>query len=148
MLGGKVRAGGCLFSSSIQDVAHGRLNMGRGRVLLKRVKGFVRRGGRAFLVSVFSRIREAGPRFGLLLVDSKVLVPAVGSGIRSLRLSSTIIFLKGAVGIRGCLDTVSLFLLPSLRRKLPLMLIRTRTSKLAYIISSAITERTSLARAD
>lgn len=137
---------GCGCGRRIEGICQGGVGTRRG-VMVNRIKGFVRRGGRRFLVSTFTDLVGRGSGCLLLLVDSNFLLRQVRGGTVRLKVRGGVLFLKGAVRIPRCVRTVSLFMLPSLRRKLPIILVRTRTRNLPYVMSGGISTRSSVARA-
>lgn len=70
----------------------------------------------------------------------------IGSGMRRLNLSRDIIFANIHASIGHLVRKVSLFVLPSLFRNFPVAVVRTRSTKLPYVVSSGIPPRYSMAK--
>lgn len=74
---------------------------------------FTRPGGRAFVLSIFGRVREVGGGAILILYNRKGLRSSVGTGAGTLNLRGSIVFANVVSADMLC-RTLSLFLFPSL----------------------------------
>lgn len=131
------------FGAIVHRRIQGELNV-ESYFMVKRIKHFTCRGGRRCLVSMFTGIGGVIPSTVLLLMNRKSLQGMMRRGMVSLNLVGSIVFCKVDCGMSRLFRTVSIFLLPSRFRKLPVIKMRTRTTKLPILFSSTVAGRTGL----
>lgn len=138
---GNVSYSTCTCGRTIHQRIQGRFNVKDGRVLVNRVNAVCGVGGRIFLARVFTRVLGTTPGSRLLLTNRETSSKPILRGTGRLKVRGGVVFAKRHDSISQLLRNFSVVVFPSLCRKLPISLVRTRTTGLPYLVSATIAGR-------